>query len=157
MIVVADASPINYLVQISEIDLLPRLYQTILIPQGVHVELLRDKAPPAVKQWAENLPSWCRVAHSGAIADKSLEGLHPGEREAIQLAINSGIDTILMDDLAGRIAADQLKLIVTGTASVLEEASARGWINFREAFARLLSTNFRLSDRVRDEFLRRNP
>ncbi len=35
MIVVADASPLNYLVLIDQIGLLPILYQQVLIPEAV--------------------------------------------------------------------------------------------------------------------------
>jgi len=34
MIIVADTSPINYLVLIKEIEVLPRLYGKIVIPAG---------------------------------------------------------------------------------------------------------------------------
>jgi predicted nucleic acid-binding protein len=46
MIVVADTSPLNYLIQIEYDYLLPRLYRTVLVPEGVIVELRREKAPP---------------------------------------------------------------------------------------------------------------
>ena len=36
MIVVADTTPLNYLVLIEQIDLLPALYQQVLIPLEVH-------------------------------------------------------------------------------------------------------------------------
>lgn len=39
MIVVADTSPLNYLVLIGEADLLYRLYGRVLIPQAVLSEL----------------------------------------------------------------------------------------------------------------------
>jgi predicted nucleic acid-binding protein len=39
MVVVADTSPINYLVLIGQIDLLTRLYKRILIPPAVLAEL----------------------------------------------------------------------------------------------------------------------
>jgi len=157
MIVVADASPINYLILIGEIELLPRLYGSVLIPQRVHVELLRPRAPLAVRTWASDLPAWCRVAQLGPTTSELIAELDPGERDAIQLAVDSGIETILMDDQNGRREAVRLNLRVTGTASILENAAAHGWINFREAFGRLLSTNFRLSSEVREDFLRRNP
>ena len=35
MIVVADTSPINYLVLIKEIEILPKLYGKVVIPQTV--------------------------------------------------------------------------------------------------------------------------
>jgi predicted nucleic acid-binding protein len=39
MIVVSDTSPINYLVLIELQDLLPKLFDRILIPEAVHREL----------------------------------------------------------------------------------------------------------------------
>jgi predicted nucleic acid-binding protein len=46
MIVVADTSPINYLVLIAQIDLLAGRYMPILIPPAVHAEvvLIDEKA-----------------------------------------------------------------------------------------------------------------
>jgi predicted nucleic acid-binding protein len=45
MVVVADTSPINYLVLIAQINLLPRLYTRILIPPAVLAELKHPLAP----------------------------------------------------------------------------------------------------------------
>jgi predicted nucleic acid-binding protein len=39
MIVIADTSPINYLLLIDQIDLLPRLFQQIVIPDVVRDEM----------------------------------------------------------------------------------------------------------------------
>jgi hypothetical protein len=38
-VVVADTSPINYLIQIAAIDLLPKLFESIAISAAVHAEL----------------------------------------------------------------------------------------------------------------------
>jgi predicted nucleic acid-binding protein len=51
MIVVADASPLNYLVLIDQIGLLPILYQQVLIPEAVLAELRRPRAPKSVGLW----------------------------------------------------------------------------------------------------------
>jgi predicted nucleic acid-binding protein len=51
MIVVADTTPLNYLVIIGHIELLPALYQSVLIPQEVHRELQRPGTPPTVRAW----------------------------------------------------------------------------------------------------------
>jgi predicted nucleic acid-binding protein len=51
MIIVADTSPINYLVLIKEIEVLPRLYGKIVIPEAVREELLRPAAPEIVRIW----------------------------------------------------------------------------------------------------------
>jgi predicted nucleic acid-binding protein len=157
MIVVADTTPLNYLVLIGEIELLSALYDTVLIPLEVHRELQRPKTPLAVRTWASILPSWCQVHVLASVPDAALSELDAGERDAIQLALEMGIDTLLMDEIEGRREAMRRCLHVTGTVAVLELAAQRGLIDFRTSLLRLEQTNFRLSARIRDEFIRRNP
>ena len=102
MIVVAGASPLNYLVLIGEIERLPSLYRKILIPAAVHKELLRAQTPLAVRNWAASLPAWCEERLVIGSPDPALDELDLGEREAIQPAVKAGIDTVLMDEIAGR-------------------------------------------------------
>jgi predicted nucleic acid-binding protein len=45
MIIVADASPMNYLVLIAEIGILPIMYGRVVIPHTVREELMRAAAP----------------------------------------------------------------------------------------------------------------
>jgi predicted nucleic acid-binding protein len=45
MIVVADTSPINYLILIGEIEILTGMYGRVVIPHAVREELLRPSAP----------------------------------------------------------------------------------------------------------------
>lgn len=47
--VVADTSPIRYLIQIAQLDLLSRLFEKILMPSVVADELCHPSAPPAVR------------------------------------------------------------------------------------------------------------
>jgi predicted nucleic acid-binding protein len=156
MIVVADTSPLNYLVPIGEIDLLPALYGNLMIPDEVHRELQRQGTPQGVRDWAAILPAWCEVRLLTTTPEDSLNELDAGERDAIQLALELGADTLLMDEIEGRRAAMLRRLQVTGTVAVLEKAAQRGWIDFHVVFHRLLETNFRLSAKVRDEFQHRN-
>jgi len=157
MIVVADTSPLNYLVLIAEIQLLPALYERVLIPEEVHRELQRLRTPPSVRAWATNLPAWCELRVVASTADPALRELDPGERDAIQLALDTRIDTVLMDEMSGRREALRRHLRVTGTVAVLEKAGQRGLLDFRDALQRLEATNFRLSPAIRAEFLKRNP
>ena len=157
MIVVADTTPLNYLILIGEIELLPALYESVLIPLEVHHELLKPNTPPQVRAWAENLPVWCEVRSVISVPDAALKELDAGERDAIQLALDAGVDTLLMDEREGRREALRRHLLVTGTVAVLEKAAQRGWLDFRSALQKLEQTNFRLSASLRDEFLRRNP
>ncbi len=50
MIVVADTGPINYLLLIDEISILPSLYGAIIIPPAVRDELGRKRAPECVRR-----------------------------------------------------------------------------------------------------------
>lgn len=90
-------------------------------------------------------------------ADASLSELDAGERDAILLALETGVDTLLIDESEGRREAMRRNLRVTGTVAVLEKAAQRGWIDFRATLQRLEQTSFRLSAALRDEFLKRNP
>jgi predicted nucleic acid-binding protein len=60
-VVISDTSPINYLVLIGQIDLLPALYQSVLIPDVVLSELLDEGSPTVVAAWASMLPAWAEV------------------------------------------------------------------------------------------------
>jgi hypothetical protein len=61
MIVVADATPLRYLVLIDETDILPALYDRILIPPAVLRELTQPRTPPRVQLWMAGLPGWLQV------------------------------------------------------------------------------------------------
>ena len=57
MIVVADTSPTNYLVLIGEIDVLPALYEKIIIPEAVFNELQDAETPELVRTWVDGAPA----------------------------------------------------------------------------------------------------
>jgi predicted nucleic acid-binding protein len=72
MVVVADTSPINYLILIAQIDLLKHLYTRILIPPAVLTELKHPVAPKPVRDWADNAPE---ADISRARVDRSEHGM----------------------------------------------------------------------------------
>jgi predicted nucleic acid-binding protein len=157
VIVVADTTPINYLILIDTAHLLPALYQKVLIPASVRRELLHDGSPARVSAWARSLPGWCQSLDLSSPPDPSLADLDEGERDAIHLALEQRADILLMDDLEGRRAAIAKGISIIGTVAFLEKCSQQGLIDFREAFARLGHTNSRISSAIRQEFLDRNP
>lgn len=93
-VVVADSSPLNYLVLIESIDLLHRLYGKILVPQEVVVELTDPAAPHKVKTWARALPGWVDVRFIPPGDDPALSHLDPGEQSAINGASELSIITV---------------------------------------------------------------
>ncbi len=146
MIVVADTSPLNYLVLIGEIDILPKLYVRVLIPPAVLAELNHRGTPIAVREWISATPHWLEVRQPKE--PLRLPQLDPGETEAIALAAELAADVILIDEMAGRREAERQGLLVAGTLSVLDDADRVGLLNFEEAITALQSTSFRVSRRV---------
>jgi|CZKS01.1.fsa_nt_gi predicted nucleic acid-binding protein len=85
-LVVADTSPIFYLLSIDRIDILPKLFGKVFVPDAVHKELCHPAAPPVVRDWVAGLPAWAEVTQVEAIEDAALQRLGAGERAAITLA-----------------------------------------------------------------------
>ena len=135
MIVVSDTTPLNYLILIDLIDILPALFERITIPGGVISELCHSQTPLKVRQWVENLPEWAIVQTVHQI-DETIS-LGRGEQEAISFAGVLKADLLLIDDLKARKLAKAREMEVAGTLSVLEVASKKGLIDLEGAFERL--------------------
>jgi predicted nucleic acid-binding protein len=158
MVVVADASPINYLILIECINVLRVLYDRVVIPVEVFSELTADGAPGAVSAWIRDLPEWIEVrqAPEGSIP-RAIRNLDAGEEAAIRLALSEQGSVLLIDDSAGRSAADRLGVPNTGTLGVLLAAATVGLIDLRTALVRLRQTNFRVSQSLIEKFSRLSP
>lgn len=145
-VVVADTSPINYLLLIGEITILEGLYGEILIPPEVLAELSDVDAPPEVLRWITTHPAWLHVRRASIIHDHpALRDLDPGERAAILLAQQEGDALLLIDDAAGRIEATRCGIPCTGTLGILRAAAVRQLLDLPIALKRLAATNFRIS------------
>jgi predicted nucleic acid-binding protein len=157
MQVVADTGPLNYLVLIDAITLLPKLFDKIIIPPPVRDELLRKGTPEAVRAWIAQAPAWLEVRplFRHINEDARAAGLDEGERAAIALASAIGADLVLMDDRDGVALARAAGLAVTGTLGVLDLAARRGLINLAEAFSRLKATTFHYRQGLLDALLAR--
>ncbi|MGB6266499.1 MAG: DUF3368 domain-containing protein [Candidatus Acidiferrales bacterium] len=153
MIVVADTSPINYLILIEEIDILTKIYGTVVIPRAVRDELLRPSAPEMVRARIGQLPAWIEVRSSTQAPDASLEQLDAGERDAIMLARELRADRLIVDDRQGRPEAEKRGIPVMGTLGVLREADTLGLLNLRVAVKRLQATSFYLAPEVLQRLL----
>lgn len=77
------------------------------------------------------------------VVDLALD-IDTGKPEAISLARELKAAALLIDDRAGRNAALRCGLPVIGTLAVLEQASARGFLDLPQARDRLRQTNARL-------------
>ncbi|MBE9139305.1 DUF3368 domain-containing protein [Nodosilinea sp. LEGE 07088] len=152
MIVVSDTSPINYLLLIGQIDLLPQLFQQIIIPDVVRDEMLDSLAPPALRQWIVNPPSWLAV-RAVSVTDATLNSLDPGEQAAITLAQTLPADLLIIDERLGRNVASDRGIPIIGTLGILDDAASQGLIELADAITRLQKTNFRVSRRIIQKLL----
>ena len=157
-LIIADTGPINYLVLIGNIDLLPALFERVILPSAVRAELTDPDAPPIVQTWIANPPAWIDLYETpeSQFNDSSLEGLDEGETAAIALAISLDADLLLMDDRKGVIVARSKGLRVTGTLGILDIAAQRGLVNFGEAVNRLRRTTFRLPEALLDSLMKKH-
>jgi predicted nucleic acid-binding protein len=146
--VVADTSPLNYLVLIHQINLLPDLYGRVLIPESVLEELSAIETPQLVRNWATNLPEWIEVSPATPIDDAGLTRLHAGERDTISLALNVHADAVLLDERRGRQEAENRGLKLIGTLGVLVAAHKRGLIDLRVTIDALRQTSFHASPKL---------
>ena len=142
-LVIADTSPIRYLVQIGQLDLLALLFDSISIPTEVAEELRDTSAPSAVQAWINDPPTWLNVLEAKETDDPALQTLDPGERSAIALGISLKADLILIDERKGTAVALSKGFETTGTLGILDLAAKRGPIDLRDAVDRLKRTNFR--------------
>ena len=154
MIVVADTSPINYLILIGEIHVLPALYDLVLIPPSVHEELGRARAPEAVRSWIARPPVWINVRRPSRSGDPHLTHLDAGERDAILLAEELHADQLIIDENPGRPEAKRRHLPFTGTLGILRAGAKHGLVDLKAAIGRLQQTSFHVSQGILDQIIK---
>jgi predicted nucleic acid-binding protein len=152
-LVVADTSPLFYLLAIDHIDVLSRLFGTVLVPDAVHRELCHPAAPTIVREWVADLPRWVDVTRVEMLDDATLQPLGAGERAAITLALAIHADLILIDERKGTQVALSKGFEVTGTLGILRVAARLGLVDLADSFARLKRTNFRYRQEMMDALL----
>jgi predicted nucleic acid-binding protein len=156
MIVIADTTPLNYLILIDHADVLPTLYGRVFIPQAVYQELQQGRTPAVVQAHIAARPSWLEIRNITLPIDSTLTALDRGEQEAIVLAEELKADVLMIDDKDGRRAAAERNLVVIGTLGVLEEAAKLGLLDLPSAVSKLKETTFRADPRLLAVFLERD-
>ena len=101
-LVIADTSPINYLIQIGYINLLPRMFERVVLPRAVQTELSSPRAPMPVRRWITTPPTWLEIHDTAGLPQAS--GLDDGETAAIALAESLHADLLLIDERHSRRA-----------------------------------------------------
>jgi predicted nucleic acid-binding protein len=135
MLVVSDSSPINFLVRLKTVEVLPSLFDTVLIPPMVESELTRASTPIEVRDFLRSKPAWLHVRAPSAV--EHIAKLDLGEEAAISLAAEVKAEMILLDDGDARRAAAARGLAVIGLIGILERADERGLLSLLDVAARL--------------------
>ena len=118
MAVVSDSGPLIALERIRQLELLPALFNRILVPPAVKEEF----AP------SDRLPEWLQLQPAKQpprLASLQLS-LGAGEREALSLSLELRASLLLVDDKAARRAATGLGIPIIGTLGILVSAKRRG-------------------------------
>jgi predicted nucleic acid-binding protein len=156
MIVIADTSPLHYLILLEHADVLQHLYGRVMIPQAVVRELQAQKTPAVVRQWITGPPEWLQVRQITVPLDPALAELDPGEREAIALAEALRADALIIDEKIGRREAERRKLRVIGTVRVLDDAAEAGLVDLPTVLPQLQAFGFYLDAKLLQFLLDRN-
>src|SRR4051812_39353201 len=142
-IVVSDTGPIQYLILCDAIDLLPKLFGEVIIPEGVVAELSHENTPRTVKAWLATPPDWMSIRK--ASSSGRVLGLGRGETEAIELALTFPGVFLLVDDEEARDVALRMGIPITGTVGILGRGVQAGLLNVAETVQKLRNTTFYLS------------
>ena len=122
MIVVSDTTPLISLMKADCLRLLSPLFQEVLIPQSVYLELT---ANPAFTEEASQIKNSTFIRVVTVKEQKSVEllrrvsGLDLGESEAIVFADDVKADVLLMDEAKGRAVAKTMGIYIMGTIGIL--------------------------------------
>ena len=146
-IVISDTSCLILLHKINELDLLKKVYEKVSTTKEI------------ANEFGETLPIWITIEE---VEDKKYQNfletqIDIGEASAIALASEKEKALLLLDDLKARKLAQKLNLNFTGTLGIINKAKQIGKINaVKPILDKLLSTNFRISQKIIDEILNLN-
>lgn len=127
--VVVNASPLITLFKSNQAELLPQLFQEIVIPQGVWDEIV---VPGQLDAAAQMLPKtqWinCRKVER---VDGKIEAwdLGVGESQVLSYALTHPNYTAMVDDMAARKCAKTFKIPTLGTGAMIVLAKRKGLIS----------------------------
>jgi predicted nucleic acid-binding protein len=130
MSIVSNASPLINLARIGKLDLLPRLYGGLTVPEAVWREVvLEGQGQPGAEEIER--ASWIQVRSvtNRDLAQALQQELDAGEAEAIALALEMGAEFLLMDERLGRETALHMGVQSVGLIGVLIEAKHKGLIS----------------------------
>lgn len=148
--IVINTSPLLAIIAACDgnIDFLNKLYQDIIVPKEVSTEVNEGTNRFGQKEFKQSTcltikPKTCDIDHYLTSA------LDLGEASVIATAKKLNIQTVCIDELAGRRVARLNGLLVTGSLGILLKAKQAGLIsNLKTCINKMSNQGIRLSEKL---------
>lgn len=153
--VVIDSSPLIALAMVEGLVWLPKLFNTVYLPETVKREVLPCKGARGEEAIAKALAEgWLKVWPEPITPCLEMD-LDAGETDCINLALGYADQVLLvMDERAGRAVAKEKGLRVIGTAAIIGQAKKQNLIpSARAVFQILHASDFRIAPAVINQVL----
>jgi len=144
--VIVNTSPLQYLHQIGQLELFPKLFGRIILPEAVVAELATGRMLGVSLPEPEAL-EWIDLRSPASPVGGQLSwDLGAGESAVLSLALEHPGSWVVLDDKLARQAAVHLNLPLLGTAGILLRAKNAGHLHaIRPVLSRLAALGFRLT------------
>lgn len=144
-IVIADASVLIALTNVSHLEILPQLYGSVVI------------TPEVESEYGLPLPEWMVVQRleKEDTLSRFLQKLDLGEASAVALALEIGSNPLLaIDERRGRAVAKEINLRITGTLGIIVKAHQEGILSEAiQAVRDLERGGFRMSTSLKNQVI----
>jgi hypothetical protein len=148
--VACDTSALQYLHQISALEILPELADRVLVPPAVVAELDAGRAIGIALPDVRTI-EWILIESPASAAVDTLKSdeLGAGEAQVLALCVGHPAVIAVIDDRFARRLAQQLGIKHTGTLGLLVDAKRRGLIaEIRPMLTQLQALGFRIHPRT---------
>jgi uncharacterized protein len=144
--VIVNTSPLQYLHQAGQLDLFPKLFGRIIVPDAVAAELAAGRRLGVSLPEPEAL-EWIDLRSPASPVGGLLSwDLGAGESAVLSLALEHSGSWVVLDDKLARQAALHLNLPLLGTAGILLRAKHAGHLQtVRPVLDQFVSLGFRLT------------
>ena len=155
-IVIVNSTPIIALSSIDSLNLLRKIYGTVIIPEAVKAEISFKSKSKAHYQLNKS-SDWIQIREITNEFHKQMfkTQLHDGEVEVMILGQELNADLLVIDDFVAREHAKYLGFKVIGTIGILISAKSKGFIHqIKPLMDKLIINGIYISNRLYSEIIK---
>ncbi|MGD9732601.1 MAG: DUF3368 domain-containing protein [Desulfamplus sp.] len=159
--VMVNSSPVIGLSMINQMELLWKLFDEVMVPEGVFNEIAasagkndygKSELETAVKENKLRI----YTVKDKVLVGKLIGKLHQGEVEVIVGGREESVDFVVIDEITARNLAEAFSLTPIGTVGILRLAKRERLIeNIKYYLDELKKKNFRIADKIYFEILKK--